>query len=81
MVDPDCHACKPGESNISEDPLLNDPDYENPEKGDWSSRSGSPCLGAGKGGLNIGLGDPSAIGLSAPEDVGPRPWPFSVWVE
>lgn len=74
---PDFSDCRPGDGNISEDPLFLSLDYEHPEKGDWRLGEDSPCRAAHDGKATIGLSDPSAVGLSAPDEVGPRPWPFS----
>ncbi len=52
----------PGPNSISADPLFVNPDYMNPMNGDWNLQGGSPCLGAGSSGTDIGLLDPNNIG-------------------
>ena len=52
----------PGSNSISTDPLFVSPDYMNPMNGNWNLQGGSPCIGSGMNGTNIGLIDPNNVG-------------------
>lgn len=60
----------PGSGNINSDPLFTDP-----ANGDFTLQSGSPCVGAGESGVNMGIS--GIVGLTVPEsEVGcPDPSP------